>query len=408
VTLGLAANRAKMLARERASASKRPALRPRCMTDATEPAWVAPLREATRAPAMIAREDLEVMRGSRPSLFDSDGALAISSALLAAFVVAAAIFRERVGGAGQLDLIALLLRVAGAAFVLRAALAVRQFVRRLSRDARAFEHSLAFGSQGLFMRTPTSEHWASKEEVLGIVLPEQPSRGPTPPAPGPLWLVLRPGTAPRELALPPYFAGSQEILAARLTRWLGREAGEPQKRFDYPKPGPEQRYARIASGSLEAGEVRVPEGLSYRARAPYGAILGCVFALDAVRGAGPMAAQLWPGVLAACALALAFLIGWFVWMGGRRKSRLGIAMALTREEMLLRGKAGVVGIPWGQLAQVEVDVRLTWSPFLGSYPVRVLALSTTDGERVLFDGGFLGIAPECLAVLCESYRRRQL
>ena len=82
-------------------------------------------------------------------------------------------------------------------------------------------------------------------------------------------------------------------------------------------------------------------------------------------------------------------------------------MALTREEMLLRGKAGVVGIPWGQFSEIDVDVRLTWSPFYGSYPVRVLSLSTLDGERIQFDGGFLGVPAEHVAWLCESYRRRR-
>jgi hypothetical protein len=187
---------------------------------------------------------------------------------------------------------------------------------------------------------------------------------------------------------------------------LARPETEPEQRFDRPKPNPEEQYARIAQGKTEPGEVCVPEGFGYRARAPYGALLGCLFAVDTLRSAGPMARALWPGVAAACVVALAFLGGWFVWMNGRRRSRLGIAMALTREEMLLRGKAGVVGIPWGQFSDIDVDVRLTWSPFYGSYPVRVLSLSTLDGERIQFDGGFLGVPAEHVAWLCESYRRR--
>ena len=72
------------------------------------------------------------MRGARPSLFDSDLARALSSSLFAAFVVAAAIFRERVGGTAGLDLIALLLRAASAAFVLRALIAIVVVVRRVA------------------------------------------------------------------------------------------------------------------------------------------------------------------------------------------------------------------------------------------------------------------------------------
>jgi hypothetical protein len=131
-----------------------------------------------------------------------------------------------------------------------------------------------------------------------------------------------------------------------------------------------------------------------------------VFAADAVHAAGAMGAQLLPGALAACLLAICFLVGWLMWMRRRRKSRLGIAMALTREELLMRGHAGTVSVPWGQLAQTDVSVRLVWSPFFGSYPVRILTLATHDGERIVFDGGFLGVPAEVVAALCECYRRR--
>jgi len=370
------------------------------------PDWLPALREATRSAAAMAHGEVEVMRGARPGFFDGDVARALSASLFAAFVVAAAIFRERVGGAGPLDLIALLLRAASVAFVLRALITIALLVQRVRREVDAAQHVLAFGPEGIFLRGPAGEAWAAKADVLAVVLPEQPEGAAARSPRKPLLLVLRPDGSPRTLTLPPYFAGSQDILAARLTRWLARPETAPERRFDRPRAHPEEQYARIARGSTEAGEVRVPEGTSYRARAPYGALLGCLFALDTVRSAGPMAKQLWPGVSAACALALAFLGAWFAWMNGRRKSRLGIAMALTREEMLLRGKAGVVGIPWGQFSEIEVDVRLTWSPFFGSYPVRILSLSTLDGERVLFDGGFLGVAPEHAAALCESYRRK--
>jgi hypothetical protein len=377
------------------------------MTREQVPAWVGELKQAARGGAR--GDDVEVLRGARPRWFDADTGRALSSALLAAFVVAAAIFRARLAGPTQaFDLIALLLRVASVAFVLRAAVSLALLLRRGLREGEAQKCTLVLGPQGLWLSTPAEERWASRDEVLGCALPESVERGATPPAQGPLSLVLKAQGKPRVLDLPPYFAANQEILQARLQRWLGREPGEPASRFDPVKAAPEERYRRIAAGSFEPGELAIPEGFGYRLRAPYGVLLGCLFAGDALLHAGPMARQLWPGVSAACLLALGFLGAWFLWMGGRRKSRLGIAMALTREELLLRGKGGVVGIPWGQLAQVAVDARLTWSPFFGSYPVRVLVLTATDGARVPFDGGFLGLAPDVVRVLCEAYRRREL
>jgi hypothetical protein len=372
-----------------------------------EPVWLNELREAARGGARGA--DVEVLPGARPRWFDADTGRALSGGLLAAFVVAAAIFRARLSGGPGFDLIGLTLRVAGAAFLLRACLSVALLIRRGVRESEARAATLVLGPEGLWLGVGGAEHWVAKSDVIGLALPEPVEQGSTPAAQAPLDVVLKSATgAPRTLAIPPYFAANQDILLARMNRWLGHALAEPATRFDPPLPDPEGRYRRIAQGSSEAGELRIPEGFGYLSRAPYGVLLGCLFAFDALGNAGPLHARLLPGVLAACALALAFLAGWFVWMNGRRKSRLGIAMALTRQELLLRGKAGVIGIPWGQLAQIEVDARLTWSPFFGSYPVRVLVLNTTDGDRMLFDGGFLGVPADVVRVLCEAYRRRAI
>jgi hypothetical protein len=244
--------------------------------------------------------------------------------------------------------------------------------------------------------------------VLAVVATEKPESRTVPLRDEPLHLVLKPRQGLRLLAVPPYFAANQEILEARLGRWLARDEVAPATRFDPPPGYPEERYLRIAQGTLAAGELSIPEGLGYRMRAPYGVLLGCFFAFDAVRAAGPLGGALIPGAVAACSLALAFLVGWLAWMNRRRKSRLGIAMALTREELLLRGSAGTVSVPWGQLVATEVSVRLAWSPFFGSYPTRSLLLGTSDGERIAFDGGFLGVPAEVVAALCESYRRRAI
>lgn len=373
-----------------------------------EPAWVSSLRDVTRRAASAAGGEVEVLRGFRPPLFDADAARAASSLLLAAFVIAAAIFRERVRADGVgIDLIALLLRATGLAFIVRAALALCVFASALSRRHHAPNSLLALGPEGLFLRSTQGEQWASRADVLSIARNAQPETSAIPKAARPLCLVLRPKDGkPRLLFVPAFFAGNEEILASRITRWLEQEGKQPRAGLAPSKPNPDGRYARIARGECEPFEVQVPEGTGYLKRAPYGAILGCIFTFDALHSAGPLADSLRPGAMAACALALAFLAGWFYWMRGRRKSRLGIAMALTREDILLRGKAGVVSIPWVQVTEIDVDVRLTWSPFFGSYPVHILYLATLDGDRVNFDGGFLGIPAEAVARLCESYRQR--
>jgi hypothetical protein len=128
------------------------------------------------------------------------------------------------------------------------------------------------------------------------------------------------------------------------------------------------------------------------------------FALDALWSAGPLRARIVSPALLSCVLALALLAGWFVWMGRRRATRLGIAMLITPEELLVRGRGGVLGVPWSQLQAAQVAARMVWSPFVGSFSVRTLLITTTHGELLSFDAGFLGVPPEVLAAVLESYR----
>jgi hypothetical protein len=91
-------------------------------------------------------------------------------------------------------------------------------------------------------------------------------------------------------------------------------------------------------------------------------------------------------------------------MGRRRATRLGIAMLITPEELLVRGRGGVLGVPWPQLQAAQVSARMAWSPFLGSFSVRTLVVTTTHGEVMSFDAGFLGVPPEVLAAVLDSQR----
>ena len=106
----------------------------------------------------------------------------------------------------------------------------------------------------------------------------------------------------------------------------------------------------------------------------------------------------------ALALALGFIAEWFVWMGRRRATRLGIAMLLTPEELLVRGGAGVMSVPWPQLSELTVQTSPRWSPFVGTYPARALQLNTQEGQRLVFDESFLGVPAEVVALLCRAYR----
>lgn len=366
------------------------------------PSWVAPLREAASGKPHTTGQAIEVARGEPPSWLGSDAVHAITSAFLAALVVAAALLRSDLQSA-QFDLIALLLRTASVAFVVRALLALFQWCARLSRDARAAEHVLAWSNDGILWCSGATERWLLRSEIAAWVVPEQRSVRGAVSSLAPLYVVSKPSLTLSYWALPPYFGVSAEVLRARLERWQKPDLATSPA-FAAPAVAAEERYLRAARGQLSAGEIPVPEGFGYRLRAPYGVLLSLVFVADALVQAGPLRARVWPAALLAAALAPGALLVWFAWMRSRRAVRLGLALLLTREELLIRGKHGVVSVPWTQLTSAEVHTRLTWSPLVGSYLVRTLWLATQDGAQMPFDGGFLGVPPEVVAALAEAYR----
>jgi hypothetical protein len=371
----------------------------------TSAEWLAELRLAARG---AARQGTQVLRGASPPLGNASSAAALSSLALAAFVIAAALFRARVAPL-SFDLIASLLRVLALASALRAALGLARVVAQLREDRTAAGALLALSDQGLLLQIGGREQWARRDEILEVTFPEAlPSRALAPRAPA-LLVVLTPAAGqPRWLAIPPFFAPSTEILQARLARWLSAPPRPAPRAPDPPPPEPELRYARAARGELPAGAVVIPEGRAYLLRAPYAALLALAFALDILCSAGPARAQLAGPLLAASLLTLLVLAAWFIWLSRRRATRLGIGMLLAPEELLVRGAGGVVSVPWAQLSELSVQTTARWSPFVGSYAARTLLLSTQEGQRMLFDGSFLGVPVEVAAALCRAYRAGQL
>jgi hypothetical protein len=363
--------------------------------------WDEPLLRATRGSAQTG---VETLAGARPSLLNAQTASALTSAVLAAFVCLAARFRSELA-AGQLDLIASVLRTAALAFVVRAVIDVLRSAHAIWRDRAAPGAMLALGTSGLYLRVGTHEESVPRDAVLGVSAAEPLPSRTLPVRPAPLLLTLRPEAGrPRVLILPPYFAQTTEIALARLTRWWSSGERSPAPSARAPADEPEAHYERAARGQLEADDVLIPEGRGYLLRAPYTALLGLVFALDVYVSAGRSRALIATPVLAACALSGLVLAAWFSWIVRRRRSRHGVGMLLTRAELLVRGPHGVLAVPWAQLEHSELKLTARWSPFVGPYAARILTLSTSSGERMIFDRAFLGLPLEVIETLCRHYR----
>jgi hypothetical protein len=373
----------------------------------SEPSWVSPLREVAsgkpRPPSARDGAAIELVRGAPPGWLAGDAVHAITSVFLAALLIAAAWLRSHVQ-AGPVDLIGLLLRTASVAFALRALIALSLWLRRLARDSHASAHVLVWSRDGILWRAPDGERWLAREDVAAVVVPEERVVRGAATSLTPLYVVARPQSELTFWALPPYFSLSSEVLAARLERFRKPEHEPEPPVLPVPLLAPDERYSRAARGVRVAGEVPVREGFGYRLRAPYGVLLALVFVADAVLSAGALRARMLPAALLAALLAPGALLVWFVWMRRRRAVRLGIALLLTPEELLVRGKQGVVSVPWAQLASAEVVARLAWSPLVGSYLVRTLWFLTQDGMQMPFDGGFLAAPAEVVAALANAYR----
>lgn len=362
--------------------------------------FVEPLRAAAQGKRA---RGIEVLRAESPPWLDGAVMRAMMSVLMAGFIVGAAVLRTRMSAGTPFDLMALLLRTAGLAFVVRAAIAIVIALRERLHRSRASHNVLAWSEHGIYERTPEGERFFARGDVLGALLEETPERSALAQSKR-VWLVARPAEGKvRCWQLAAHYAQKPEILVARLSPWVvpAPALARPRERESISL---EARYARAAQGKPAEGEVPVPEGFGYRARAPYAALLGVAFALDALWSAGPLRARILSPALLSCVLVLALFAGWFVWMGRRRATRLGIAMLITPEELLVRGRGGVLGVPWPQLQAAQVSARMAWSPFLGSFSVRTLVVTTTHGEVMSFDAGFLGVPPEVLAAVLDSQR----
>jgi hypothetical protein len=342
----------------------------------------------------------ETLRGEHPAWVNAALVRALTSVLMLALIAGAVRLREGTSLA-QFDLVRLLLRTLALAFAVRAVLAVATWAAAFRADGGARKSALVLSDQALTLSLNGRDVTVRREDVVDVVTVYHGRAEARAPARGSVYLVRRGPLAP--LVLPPWFAQTPELLTARLRRWLGPIPSG--REIPGPSGDPEARYRALAHGKLVEADLAIPEGQAYMQRAPYAALLGIFFVADVYVHAGRLQSALMLPASAAAVLACTVFVGWHVWMARRRSTRLGIGLALTREELLARGGAGVVAVPWAQLSEIGIDARNAWSPLLGALDVRTLHLQTHDGQTLLFDGGFLGYPVEVVAALCEAYRR---
>lgn len=348
------------------------------------------------------REGVRLVPSTAPPLVDALTGLV--SPLLAALVWAGAIFRE--GVAGQpLDPVALLLRALALGLTVRALLDLAGVGARLRLAATASRHRLALSEGGLGYRAPGApDRLIAREDLLGVRA-EGDWQGRGRSRAEPVHVLYREPAGVRTFALPPVFAGGPGVVAEALMRL------RPRPRDDAPAPPggglPSRTYDEAAAGHPGPGVVAIRHGAAWLAQGPQATMLLGVALLDGFARL-PTAGQVAVGPVALAVglfAAVVAPVGW-AWLGWRHvRVRKGLSLVASPDGLTLRTRAGVLPIPWSELARTRIEARRRWSLLGGARSRRTLVLDRRGDDPVRYDEAFLGAPAEVVAMLVEAYQR---
>jgi hypothetical protein len=363
--------------------------------------WIAQAEAAMRGEQV---PEIELLEAHGPPILDAAGRRALIAPLLAAFMWAAAWFRE--GLAHPLDPIALLLRLLALALSVRALLLGTLLWRRIRALAQRRRYKLALCDQGLLLRTPRADFALQKDDVVDIC-----EQGSWQEHGGARWadvyVVTRPDSGRLFTAIPPLFARTPGVLAEQLMRWRGASPQPATPGSEEPAELASKLFDAVAAGERPAGTAVIGHGGGWLRRGPYATVLLGVALLDGIlRMPAPARARLLPTVAPIAALCVLIVPALFVLLGRRElAARKGIALLLTPSELLLRTRAGVQRMRWSELGRLQITARSSWSMVEGPRQTRSLLIEPKDGEPIRCMEASLDAPAEVVAALCDGYRK---
>jgi hypothetical protein len=351
------------------------------------------------------REGVQRIDGERPPVLDPTGLYAVVTPFLAAFMWAAAVFRETTQHA-PLDGLALLLRLMAIALSVRAALSLRLLAQRLQVWLQRARYTLVLGDGGLLYRGPDGDRVVQREDVLAVR-----EHGDWRKRGGrrwsPVYVVTRPSSGRLHLVLPPVFCSTPGILAEKLMRWRGVVPAPETPEYPPPAGLPSKLYDAVAAGERPADVAVIEHGSDWLRRGPYATVLLGLAVLDGFL-------RLEPGARAAIGMTAPFVLGftlvvvplaWILYTRRDIAPQKGLALILTPAEMLLRTGAGVHRVAWQGLTRTEIQSRSAWSILQGHHESRAVVFTRSDGESITYVEAFLGLPAEVVCALCDAYRR---
>ena len=350
---------------------------------------------------------LEVVEREPGPVFDADGLRTLLAPLFAAFMWAAAIFRETLKHE-PLDALTLVLRVFALALTLRALLSLRTLLKRLRMRIAQARYGLVLADEGLLFRTPEGDFVVMRSDILDVR-----ERGDWRGKGGRRWadvyVITRPDSGRTYLALPPRFTSTPGMLAERLMRWRGvGPAREDTLPGDSVRDElPSKLWERLAAGQRPSDVAVIPHGSGWLAEGPYNSVLLGVAVLDGYLRI-PAATRAAMGSMGPVLLAL-FLVAvpltWILHTRTQMAKQRGLALVLTRNELLLRTRAGILRAPWSAVSRVEIATRRRWSLVRGAHEARTLVLHRKDDGDIQYSEALIEPPLEAVAGLCDAYRK---
>lgn len=358
-----------------------PALEPR---EVTGEHWI------TRAEASLdgaLDPSVDVLRAGPPPLLDAHGRRAIMAPLLAAFLWSAATFVAQLRG--ELDSIALLLRLFALCLTVRSVIVLATLLGRVRVYFQYRRHALALADEGMLLRTPFADVALQKSDIVDMRIQSTTHSGR-----GLVWaelyLVTRPQSGRCWLGLPPIFARTPELLLEQLTQWRG------------------ELTAAASDAAPSTTVVEARRGLPRRG--PYATmLLGVVLLESFLRLPDPARVQVggWvAAVIAGCLLVVPAL--WFGVARFRNGPKGRPLLTLDSTGFSVARGAGQRRVPWTQVTRVETRLRSSWSLVLGAHEVRELQIGSFDASATRLSEERVGMPVEVVCALCDAYRHQHI
>lgn len=371
----------------------------------TDGEWVARAETALRS--RVSSDDVEVLLGTAPPLFDATVVSAITSAIVAGACVALLMHRDAAGA--SIDPIGLFLIVVALVLTVRTLLLGNEIATRLIVASARKQYAMAIAAEGILYRSESGDIAIPREDVLDVVEPGD-WRGRAGRRYSDVFIVTRPSLGRVHVVVPPVFEATAGAFAEKLMRWRGPIESLPEQDARAEELLRSRLFDEVANGARPEGVTVIRHGRAWLKKGPFATVLvGMAVLIAYARLPAAVREQLGvttPAIVIACLLVVPFL--WAILIRREIRPRKGIALVFTRQALLMRARSGVLQIPYRDIVRTAVESKNAWSLLEGYHGTKRLLLARKQGGDVRYDEAYLGIPVEVAHSLVDAFRKRRV